>query len=199
MTYQELNKLILSRHSPKVPEPLLSLVQAGFNHLDAIRFETFVLRIFEAFGINGSVTPASGDEGVDLVLQDSEGSVIVQCKRYNDDSKVGSKELREFLGAISHAKAIHGYFITTSIFTEQAKSFCADHENITLVDGKQLERIFLIAMSLSSKQFEQIPVHEAKEADLGPEFRKHAEGLHAEYLRELEKLKETFRRKAFRR
>jgi restriction endonuclease Mrr len=192
MTYRELNELINSHKVQKVSEPLLTLVQAGFNHFNPVQFETFVLRIFEGLGFTGSMTPTNGDEGVDLTLQTREGTIIVQCKKYSVDSKVGPKELREFLGTIMHFKAIHGYFITTSTFTEQAEKFSADHPNITLIGESQLKQLFLLALVApfeKPKPFEE---------DLGPEFRKQAGGLRHEYLSELEKVKGTFRRKLLR-
>jgi len=65
------------------------------------------------------LTPKTGDHGVDIKLESPSGSIcVVQCKRYNRDQAVSAKELREFLGAMTFAKATLGFFITTSYFTE---------------------------------------------------------------------------------
>ena len=196
MTFQELNKLLASPETPTVGEPLASLIQAGFNHFAATAFEAFILRVFEALDLHGSLTPPTGDEGADIILQDPSGVIIVQCKKYDTDTKVGSKELREFLGAMLHAKAIHGYYVSTSSFTDQAKSFCADHHEITLIDADQLKRLVLISIVVSFQKLGRmhIPPLKDEQAELGPEFQIQAEGLYKEYLRELEKIKETARR-----
>lgn len=156
MTYQELNELINSDLTPKVPKLLLSLFKA-VAYMDPIQFENFVFSIFEVFGFKGELTPNNGDEGIDLILYEFGSVIIVQCKRFNNDLKVGSKELRDFLGAMFHTDAIHGYFITTSSFTDQAKSYCVSHKNITLIDFERLERMFRFAMLLSLDEFERIP------------------------------------------
>jgi restriction endonuclease Mrr len=197
MTYREVNRLLESDETPTISEPLQSLVQAGFNHFKPADFEIFVLRIFEALNFIGSLTPATGDEGVDILLQDPAGTIIVQCKKYDDATKIGSKELREFLGAISHAKAIHGYFVTTTSFTDQAQTFCIDHENITLIDSQQLKRLFLFAILFSFDKFGRIHHFLLKDDtnDLGEEFRRQADDLYREYQRELEKMKENIRRR----
>jgi restriction endonuclease Mrr len=192
MTYRDLNEFINSHKVPKVSEPLLTLVKAGFNHFKPIQFETFVLRIFEVLGFSGTMTPTCGDGGVDLMLQTREGAIIVQCKKYDVDLKVSPKELREFLGAILHVKAIHGYFITTSTFSEQAKTFSADHTNITLIDGNLLEQLFLLALAIP------FGIPNPSVENLGLEFRKQAEGLRHENSPELEKGHGAFHRKLFR-
>lgn len=197
MKYTELNILLEGDETPDMSEPLQFLVQAGFNHLKAVDFETFVLRIFESFGFLGSLTPATGDEGIDVLLQDHRATIVAQCKRYDDESKIGAKELREFLGAMTHAKAIHGYYVTTSSFSDQARFFAKDHDEITLIDGDQLKRLFLFALLYSFDKLRKLHrfAPQSDTDDLDSQFREQAEDLYKEYRRELDKLEATFRKR----
>lgn len=122
------------------------LLSFGFNHIDPIKFEELILRVFESLGFKGSLTPRSGDDGIDILLTDKrEKRVIIQCKRYNDNQTISPKDVREFLGSMSHAKAEYAFFVTTSSFSENAKEFCKD-KSIYLVDGEKLKRLFLLAI-----------------------------------------------------
>jgi len=103
------------------------LTDFGFNHLDPIKFEELALKIFEVIGFKGNLTPATNDKGVDIELETTNNSkVVVQCKRYNSEQSIGSKDVRELLGSMIHFDAKCAYFITTSQFTEQAVDFCKE-------------------------------------------------------------------------
>ncbi|OGL45265.1 MAG: hypothetical protein A2W05_03945 [Candidatus Schekmanbacteria bacterium RBG_16_38_10] len=123
MTHNELTVLLTGDKLPIALKPLRTLIAAGFAHLQPTDFEAFVLELFESLSFSGTLTPATGDGGIDILLESVEGPIAIQCKKYDDNFTVGSKELREFLGALVHAKAVRGYFVTTSLFTSQAKDF----------------------------------------------------------------------------
>jgi restriction system protein len=84
----------------------------------------------------------SSDLGIDVECRDDEGShVVVQCKRYAPNVRVGSQVVQQFIGmALLHHKADHAIFITTSVFTKPAVAL-ADAHNIELIDGPALERL----------------------------------------------------------
>lgn len=190
MTHDELNALLKKEVAPA---KLLfkTLVDAGFMHLTPTAFEAFVLEIFEALGFSGSLTPSSGDEGVDIRIRSKTGLIVVQCKKYDDNGTIGGKELREFFGALVHFQAVHGYFVTTSTFTEQAQSFARQHDNITLIDGERLKKLFLTTASsirITRIDGEKFP------GDMDVCYQAQAEGLYTEYMKELEKLRDRFRR-----
>ncbi len=99
-------------------------------------FEEFVGELFEAMGYDVEVVGGTGDAGVDLALRRDGLVAIVQCK-YHKRSVVGSPDLQRFLGAIRHAHAHKGFFVTTSSFSLAAEKFAADHP-IELVDGPRI-------------------------------------------------------------
>ncbi len=149
MTHNELNMILEDDIIPITFEPLKTLISKGITHLTPFDFEAFVLEIFETLGFSGSLTQVSSDGGVDILIKSSAGIIVVQCKKYDDGATIGSRELREFLGATVHFKAVHGYFVTTSSFTSQAKDFSFEHNNITLIDGEFLKKLFALSVILS--------------------------------------------------
>jgi hypothetical protein len=208
MTYDELTVLFESDKLPIALKPLKTLIATGFAHLQPKDFEPFVLELFESLNFSGTLTPATGDGGIDILLESPDGPMAIQCKKYDDKVTVGSKELREFLGAIVHAKAVHGYFVTTSSFSSQAKDFSNNHSNITLIDGECLKKLFCLSILSSIPEYEKINSYkelfkkkeDSKDKDIidyGETYRIKAEDLHKEYIGELERLKEKFKPKKF--
>lgn len=206
MTHNELTVLLTGDKLPIALKPLRTLIAAGFAHLQPTDFEAFVLELFESLSFSGTLTPATGDGGIDILLESVEGPIAIQCKKYDDNVTVGSKELREFLGALVHAKAVHGYFVSTSSFTSQAIEFSNDHKNITLIDGECLKKLFCFSIISSIPAYENINIYkelfkkkeDPKDKDIidfGEQYRIQADGLTKEYTRELERLKEKFKPK----
>ncbi|MBF6591181.1 MAG: restriction endonuclease [Ktedonobacterales bacterium] len=81
----------------------------------------------------------SGDLAADLVCQDASGrTVVVQCKRYAPERRVGSQAIQTFIGMVAvHHRAHRGVFVTTSEFTTPAIELAREH-GITLIDGPAL-------------------------------------------------------------
>src|SRR6185437_2838701 len=101
-------------------------VRLRFFRFSPYDFEHFIKLVFERSGfINVSVTPASGDGGIDAnayVSEDNEffagTHVQAQVKRWRH--AVGSPEINNFRGALS--TTAKGVFVTTSHFTRAALS-----------------------------------------------------------------------------
>lgn len=114
----------------------------------AAQFEKFVLVLLSNMGYGGAdeknfeVVGQSGDNGIDgIIYQDKLGidRVYVQAKRWNE-TKVQSKDIRDFIGSLSLRGTNKGVFITTSQFTEDAsRTVQMNPQNIIiLIDGKKL-------------------------------------------------------------
>lgn len=114
-------------------------------------FEKLVVDLLLAMGYGGSraeagtVTKASGDGGIDGVINEDRlglDAVYVQAKRWED--KVGAEELRNFAGALLEHKAHKGVFITTSDFTEPAKSYVKTvGQKIVLINSQRLAELMI--------------------------------------------------------
>jgi len=120
--------------------PAATRWELGVNEMSPTDFERHVAGLLRCGGWHVRLTPVTGDGGVDIVARKGNRHAVVQCKRWEDP--VGEREVRDLFGAQSHAKASEAILVTTSRFTEPARSFAAAN-NITLVDGSNLERLML--------------------------------------------------------
>lgn len=96
------------------------------------KFEELVAELYRRRGYEATLTPASGDGGVDIwvVRKDELGSslVAVQCKRHAPDHKVGVALVRELTGTLYDSKAGSAVLMTTSFFTRGAREFEHRHQ-----------------------------------------------------------------------
>ena len=110
--------------------------------------EKAVVDLLVAMGYGGSnpesgiTTGGSGDQGIDGVIQEDPlglSKVYIQVKRYAAKNRVGSSDIRNFVGAIDQAGTMKGVFVTTSSFTGGARSVARQtSKNVILIDGKEL-------------------------------------------------------------
>ncbi len=117
-------------------------------------FEHLVGKLLEAMGYGESldnpttVTPQSGDEGIDGVVKEDRlgfDSVYYQAKCWKLDSTVGAPEIQGFVGALSGKGATRGLFITTAKFSKKARQYAEGLHNqkVVLVDGKALANLMI--------------------------------------------------------
>lgn len=110
------------------------------------KFESFSRLLFSHMGIKFDRemgVKMSGDHGIDGYgyFESDEfrtAKVVVQCKRYTDNS-VSEPEIDKFKGVMMSFNADYGIFITTSYFTKQAQAKAVQGGNtVTLIDGQRL-------------------------------------------------------------
>lgn len=125
---------------------LLSQVQ----ELTPAQFERLVVEILLAMGYGGSMRDAgqalgrSGDNGIDgLIKQDPLGldRIYLQAKKWQNP--VHSPEIRTFAGSLTYHKAPKGVFLTTSTFSDGARTTAQQIGNIILIDGPQLAQLMI--------------------------------------------------------
>jgi restriction system protein len=103
-------------------------------------FEWWTARLLGRSGcVDVRVVGGAGDLGADVSAIAPDGCrIVVQCKRYSTNNKVGSAALQRFSGT---ARAVHGahhaVIVTTSTFTKPARDFAATM-GIVLVDRPAL-------------------------------------------------------------
>ncbi len=110
-------------------------------------FEKLVVDLMEVMGYGkGFVTKYSKDTGIDGIINEDKlgfSKIYIQAKRWGKDNVVGRPEVQKFAGAMMGIpKMSKGLFITTSRFTDDAKSF-ADSQHIILIDGKRLTELMI--------------------------------------------------------
>ena len=119
--------------------------------MDPFRFEQLVLDLMLAMGYGGSreeaaqVTKASGDEGIDGVINEDRlglDVVYLQAKRWQHT--VGRKEIQSFVGALAGQQAHKGVFITTSDFADTAIAYAKKvPQKVILIDGERLADLMI--------------------------------------------------------
>jgi restriction system protein len=84
----------------------------------------------------------AGDLAVDIVAYGRANNlIVVQCKKYAPENKIGSPEIQKFIGMMHvHHQTQSGIFVTTSTFTQPAIEL-AERHNILLIDGERLVTI----------------------------------------------------------
>ena len=106
------------------------------NYMSGTEFEHFMANVFKNKGYPVKLTPTSGDQGVDLLLDIDERKVAVQLKRYT--APVGNAAIREAFAGMMHYKAQEAWVITTSSFTKSAVEL-AKSTGVRLIDRNELE------------------------------------------------------------
>lgn len=115
-------------------------------------FERIVVELLVKIGYGGSRADTgkaigrSGDGGIDGIIKEDKlglDVVYIQAKRW-DSNSVGRPDVMQFAGALQLQKANKGIFITTSRFTEEARSYVAQiGSKIVLIDGEQLAQLMI--------------------------------------------------------
>ncbi|MDQ5920412.1 MAG: restriction system protein [Pseudomonadota bacterium] len=88
----------------------------------------------------------SGDGGIDGVIKEDIlgfDKIYVQAKRWGNT--IGSKEIRDFVGALQMQNATKGLFVTTSKYAKSAIQSLskANNTNIILIDGIKLAELMI--------------------------------------------------------
>jgi restriction system protein len=115
-------------------------------------FERAVIELLVKMGYGGSRSDAgkaigkSGDGGIDGIIKEDRlglDVVYIQAKRW-DNNSVGRPDVMQFAGALQLQKANKGIFITTSRFTDDARSYVSQiGSKIVLIDGEQLTNLMI--------------------------------------------------------
>lgn len=119
--------------------PTANLIEQ-LRSIDWFQFEKVVALVYRKLGY--SVTRCGGanpDGGIDLIIEKDGQRSAVQCKQWKT-WKVGVKSVREFLGALTHAKIQKGIFITLNGYSGDAKRL-ADEHGIEIVNQTGLARM----------------------------------------------------------
>ena len=117
----------------KISSSRVALVELGTHlrrhfsdiyRVPSYRFEELVGDVFQRIGYRIEMTKKSRDGGVDLFLLSGTGDRlgIVQCKRYRQDRRVGISVISELLGTQLVFDVKTAILVTTSTFTQPARS-----------------------------------------------------------------------------
>jgi restriction system protein len=107
----------------------------AIDRMSGEEFEEFMAEFFRRQGYSVRRTGASGDQGIDLLLDANGRTVAVQLKRWA--RPVGNREITHTLGGMVYYGADEAWLITTSSFTPKAREM-AERTRVRLIDGKEL-------------------------------------------------------------
>lgn len=120
------------------------------RNVEPSTFENIIAQLLEKLEYgslsNGTikVLGRSGDGGIDgECAMDRLGlyKAKFQAKRWGDGHSVSSKELRDFIGALTTERVEQGIFVTTSSFTQDARETAIKSGKVKLIDGEELAKI----------------------------------------------------------
>jgi len=100
-------------------------------NLSPLEFEKEIARLYSRHGYRTTVTQASGDQGIDIIMYKGTEKTIVQCKRHRNP--VGPAVVREPYGALHASYAHAGILVCVGGFTKGVVAFAQD-KPITLLD-----------------------------------------------------------------
>lgn len=139
------------RETAKFQRKAQSLSQIeDFLNLSPSDFESMIVELYRLAGHQAQRTGASGDHGVDIVVQAKNGEKwVVQCKRWR--GSVGEPVVRDFYGVVQHEKADKGIIFTTGRFSAPAQRWVKG-KPISLYDGDQLVNLWERAQASQRQQ-----------------------------------------------
>ena len=115
-------------------------------------FEKLVVDLLLKMGYGGSRFDAgrafqkSRDGGIDGIIKEDRlglDVIYIQAKKWSN-TKVGEREIRDFLGSLDLKNANKGVFITTSTFTKDAEeSALKTSKKVILIDGSALTDLMI--------------------------------------------------------
>lgn len=92
-----------------------------WKSLSGKRFEQELANLYSRLGYIVSLTPTTGDKGIDLILQKNEKEIIVQCKAHK--KPVGPNVARELYGTLMAYKAHQAILASISGFSPGVREF----------------------------------------------------------------------------
>jgi len=114
---------------------LLRIQIEFWQSLKGRRLEIEVAALYRRLGYEVELTPASGDIGIDIIMQKDEQKIVVQCKGHKNP--VTPSVVRELYGSMQHAKVARAILVSTGGFTKGTIEF-AYGKSIELVDMGRL-------------------------------------------------------------
>jgi restriction system protein len=120
--------------------------------MDGIEFEILVGRVLRSSGYEVGGTPATGDQGADLIATKHGKTIAIQVKRYA--APVGNSAVQEIVAALRFYKVDEGWVITNNTFTASAEEL-AKANGVRLVDGMELRR--MLGEAQNSRSISQSP------------------------------------------
>ncbi|WP_423419651.1 restriction endonuclease [Fictibacillus nanhaiensis] len=106
--------------------------------MNGIEFENYLADFFESKGYSVTLTPRSGDYGVDLILRKGRKKTAVQAKCYGGN--IGVDAVQQVISGSIHWRTTNAMVITNRYFTPNAKKL-AKSGMVELIDRDGLSKL----------------------------------------------------------
>lgn len=117
-----------------------------WQSLSGYQFEIEMAKLYEKLGYVATVTKASGDGGVDIILKKNNEHIAVQCKHHNNP--VGPNDVRALMGVVAAQNFAYGIFVSLNGFTQSVRSEV--QKSLVTVQLVSLPDILEMAQAVSS-------------------------------------------------
>ena len=118
------------------------LLNRQWREMRGVPFEQFLQEVFETHGYVVETTVASGDQGVDLIIQRGGWRCAVQAKGYGEGNRVGNKAIQEVFTGKAHYACDACAVVTNSAFTSKCEELARTTKCLT-IDGLKLEELIM--------------------------------------------------------
>lgn len=106
---------------------------------EPITFEELLTKLWSAYHNAARTTQASQDRGIDVIVRTSDGTrLLVQAKRLTPPNRVGITVVQRTAGLLVEFDADAAAVVTSSAFTESARTSGESMDDMHLVDGETL-------------------------------------------------------------
>lgn len=116
----------------------LVLYRFRFVLMSPLRFEKYVMRLYERDGYKCELTKKSNDQGVDIIARKLFKSVAVQIKKYR--GSVSNSAVQEVVAGKKYYRLHSATVVTCGRFTRSAREL-AKANGVKLVDMAELKKI----------------------------------------------------------
>jgi Holliday junction resolvase len=116
-----------------------SFTRDDLSTMTGIEFEAWIVKLLKENGFDDvRGTPATGDQGADILANKDGRHIVIQAKRHK--GTVSNKAVQEVIAALQYYGGNEGWVITNSTFTPSAVAL-AQKSKIRLIDREGLAHI----------------------------------------------------------
>ncbi|MFZ4705271.1 MAG: restriction endonuclease [Bacteroidales bacterium] len=135
--YQRFEKKLTNSH-PLNTELKKKYTINDTDFMNGYQFENFVALLFNHYGYKTTITPSSGDQGIDVIAEKDSERVGIQAKCYSN--AVTNSAIQEVSAGIVHYNCSKGIVVTNNNFTKSAIAL-AESNKIILWNRQKLDEI----------------------------------------------------------
>lgn len=98
----------------------LEILDDAISNMDGFQFEVFCCQVLNMGGLKATTTPKTRDGGKDIIIDDEDGTIYVECKHYADGNKISTNFIHKLISACAVDGVKRALFITTSSYNKDS-------------------------------------------------------------------------------